>query len=139
MAEIARTQAELGALGPERLFRPYGVQGRIGAHLLSAAARDHLAATRATCVLWNVLPRDWLEPDDWVETALAMCAARPWSLMVLHDIASGAMRRLPEFLDRARAAGAQFVTGFPDDCVPIRDGVIRPGCEAYVTEAATAP
>ena len=133
VAEIAATQELLGPLAPERLFRPYGVQGRIGPHLLSPAARDHLIATRATCVLWNVLPRDWIEPGAWVATALAQCAATAWPLVVLHDIPSGAMRHLPGFLDRLLADGVAFTLELPPDCVPIRDGQPMAGCDAYVS------
>ncbi len=136
VAEIAETQTLLGPLAPERLFRPYGVQGRIGPHLLSPAARDHLRATGATCVLWNALPRDWLDPEGWVATALAQCEASPWPLMVLHDIPGGAMRHLPLFLDTLLAQGWRFTQHLPPDCLPIRAGVAQPGLEAFVSEPA---
>lgn len=138
VAEIARTQDLLADLAPEKLFRPYGVQGRIGPHLLSPAARDHLAATGATCVLWNALPRDWIEPDAWVETALGQYAALSWPLIVLHDIPSGAMRHLPRFLDTLLAQGVEFTQDLPPDCVPLRAGQPMPGLADYVSEPAEA-
>lgn len=131
--EIEATRLALGPGGDGRLFRPYGVQGRIGPHLLSAAARAHLIANGYTCVLWNALPRDWLDPEGWVETAMAQCAALPHALLTLHDLPTGAMRRLPELLDRLADAGAEIVQDYPADCLPIRDGVPQPGCDAYVT------
>ncbi len=136
--EIVAAQDLLGDLAPERLFRPYGVQGRIGPHLLSPAARDHLIATGATCVLWNALPRDWLDPDGWVETGLAQCAALDWALVVLHDIPTGAMRHLPEFIGRLQDRSVQFTQDLPPDCLPIVAGRAMPGCEAYVSAPAMA-
>ncbi len=138
VAEITATDALLDGLAPERLFRPYGVQGRIGPHLLSPAARDHLIARQATCVLWNALPRDWLEPDAWASTALTQCAGLDWPLVVLHDIPSGAMRHLPAFLDRLQASGVEFTQELPPDCLPICGGQAMPGLDRYVSERVSA-
>jgi peptidoglycan-N-acetylglucosamine deacetylase len=134
-AEIVATQHVLGSLAPDRLFRPYGAQGRIGPHLLSPAARDHLVAGGYTCVLWNALPGDWRDPDGWVERGLAQCAALAWSLVVLHDLPTGAMRRLAEFLDRLQGQGVEFTQDLPPDCLPIVAGRAMPGCDAYVAAA----
>jgi peptidoglycan/xylan/chitin deacetylase (PgdA/CDA1 family) len=124
-AEIGRTQAELGALShPDKLFRPHG-GGTVGPQLLSRAAADMLRAGGFTCVLWNAIPRDWAEPDAWVETALEQCASQPWSVMVLHDIPSGAMKHLPRFLDTAHSAGARFRQDFPAEVTPILRGRAR--------------
>ena len=126
--EIGRTQAALGALAhPDHLFRPFGGGGRLGPHLLSPPVVAFLRDGGFTCVLWNAIPRDWAEPEEWVERALAQCAAQPWTLMVLHDLPTGAMRHLPRFLAAARAAGARFRQEFPPDCVPLRRGrAVRP-------------
>lgn len=57
--EIVRTQRAIGELAhAEKWFRPFGGGGRIGPWLLSAAARDHLAAEGYSVVLWNSVPRD---------------------------------------------------------------------------------
>lgn len=131
--EIGRTQALLGELAhPDRLFRPNG-KGRLGPHLLSGTARDYLAAGRFTCVLWNAVPHDWDDPDGWVEVALAQCRAQPWSLLVLHDLPTGAMRHLARFLDAARDAGARFRQDFPPACLPLVRGRAMPGLEACVS------
>jgi peptidoglycan/xylan/chitin deacetylase (PgdA/CDA1 family) len=132
-AEIDRTQDLLGDLAPERLFRPYGDGGVIGPHLLSGRARDRLAAARFTCVVWNAVPRDWADPQGWVDTALALCAAREHSLLVLHDLPTGAMRLLPTFLDRLAEIGADVTTDLPSDCLPIVAGKIMAGCGRFVT------
>lgn len=135
-AEIGRTEALIGDLAhPDRLFRPFGGGGRLGPHLLSPSVRDHLQAGGYTCVLWNAIPRDWAEPDAWVETALAQCKAQPWTLIVLHDLPTGAMAHLPRFLDEVRAAGGRFRQDFPPDCLPIRRGVATMPLEPYVAAA----
>jgi peptidoglycan/xylan/chitin deacetylase (PgdA/CDA1 family) len=133
LREIIETQALLGDLAPERLFRPYGVEGRLGPHLLSAAARDYLVEQRFTCALWNAVPGDWRDPEGWADVALVMCRGRTWATVVLHDLPTGAMRLLPSFLDRLAETGAEFVQDFPLGCTPIIKGKCRPGLERYVT------
>lgn len=136
LEEIDGTQALLDDLiHPDRLFRPFGRGGAIGPHLLSRAALDRLTAGSYTMVLWNSIPRDWAEPDAWVETALAHCRSQPWTLMVLHDLPTGAMRHLERFIGLAREAGAQFRQDFPPDCVPLLRG--KPVC-ALDTFVSTA-
>jgi peptidoglycan/xylan/chitin deacetylase (PgdA/CDA1 family) len=134
LAEIERTDELIGAFAhPSRLFRPYGEGGILDQRLLSEAAVAHLRERRATCVIWNVLPRDWLDPQGWVETALAQIGEHEESLMVLHDIATGAMAHLERFIERALASGAEFRQAFPDECVLIRDGQPARSLDAYVT------
>jgi peptidoglycan/xylan/chitin deacetylase (PgdA/CDA1 family) len=122
-AEIGRTQALLGPLShPDRLFRPVGGGGRLGPHLLSAEARDHLLAQRHTVVLWSAVPGDWRDADGWPDVALAQCLAQPRPLLVLHDLPGGAMRHLDAFLGRLAETGATFRQDFPEDCVAMRRG-----------------
>jgi len=131
--EIGRTQALIGDLSrPERLFRPFGGGGKLGPHLLSRATLDFLTAGGFTCVLWNAIPRDWDDAEGWVGRALDQIRAQPWTLMVLHDLPSGAMRHLDRFLGMARDAGARFRQDFPPDCVPIRAGAVVLPVEPYV-------
>ncbi|MGG5887567.1 polysaccharide deacetylase family protein [Falsiroseomonas sp. HC035] len=123
-SEIGRTQALLGPLShPDRLFRPVGGGGRLGPHLLSVEARDHLQAHRHTVVLWSAVPGDWRDPDGWPDIALAQCLAQPRPLLVLHDLPGGAMRHLDTFLGRLVEAGATFRQDFPEDCVAMRRGI----------------
>jgi peptidoglycan/xylan/chitin deacetylase (PgdA/CDA1 family) len=138
--EIGRTEDLIGDLAhAPRFFRPNGGGGRLGPHLLSARARDYLIARQYSVVLWNAIPEDWTDAEGWVARALAQCASQPWSLMVLHDIPSGAMAHLETFLRQAREAGAQFVQEFPPQCVPLDAGVAAPQLADYVTgEAARA-
>lgn len=132
--EIGRTQDELGDLSmPERYFRPGGGGGILDQRLFSRAAVDFLTSGGFTCVLWNAIPHDWDDPDGWVETALAQCRAQPWSLMVLHDLPTGAMVHLERFIDAVGEAGGTIRQDFPPDCVPIvRGEIVRP-MNAYIT------
>jgi peptidoglycan/xylan/chitin deacetylase (PgdA/CDA1 family) len=134
--EIARTQRLIGPLAhPHRWFRPLGGGGHVDRRLLNAAALRYLTEHRFSCVLWSAVPRDWADPDGWVETALAQLTARDWTLMVLHDLPTGAMRHLPRFLDAVRAAGGRFRQDFPPDCVPLLDGRLTGPIRDYVAAA----
>lgn len=122
-AELAATDALLAPLVPApKWFRPFGGGGKLGPHLLSRRAVDHLLAHRYSCVLWNSVPGDWLDPQGWPEEALADCDARSHTLMVLHDIPNACLEGLDGFLHRARARGVRFTTECPPDCVPILGG-----------------
>ncbi len=80
------------------------------------------------------MPRDYADPVGWVDRALAECASRPWTAMVLHDLPNGAMDHLPRFLDEALAAGARFRQEFPPECTPVVRGEVRASLEAFVTQ-----
>ena len=132
--EIRRTQDLIGELAHEmRWFRPFGGGGNLDARLLKPSVVDYLTRNSFSCVLWNAIPRDWSDPDDWVERALGQCRAQAWSLMVLHDLPTGAMDHLEAFLDRAATAGARFRQDFPSACVPIRQGEIVAPIDTYVS------
>jgi peptidoglycan/xylan/chitin deacetylase (PgdA/CDA1 family) len=126
IAEFDQTQNAIGALvHPHRFFRPYGQGGNLDKRLLSRAVVDHLARARATIVLWSALPRDWEDAEGWVERALAQSAAGPWSLMVLHDLPTGAMRHLDRFLGLVADRGGRIRQDFPPDCLPMVDGQMK--------------
>jgi peptidoglycan/xylan/chitin deacetylase (PgdA/CDA1 family) len=123
VAEIDRTQQQLGDLADaDRLFRPAAGGGVIGPKMMSAAASDHLLAERYSCVLWNSVPRDWEDIEGWPRTALADIARLAWPVVVVHDVATGAMERLEDFLAQAKDLGAEFTQDFPTDCTPIWRG-----------------
>ena len=131
-AEINRTQAEIGALAhPRRYFRPFG-GGNLDRRLLNEAALRLLQRERFTCVLWNSLPRDWEDADGWVARAMTQAAAQPWTLMVLHDMPTGAMKHLDRFLGEARDRGAVFRQDFPPACVPVLEGEVVAPVDGYV-------
>lgn len=133
--EIGRTQALIGPLAhPDRLFRPFGSGGILDDALLSRAAVDLLVRDGYSCVLWNVIPRDWEDPEGWVEVALAQCAAEAWPLVVLHDLPTAAMDRLGTFLARLRDEGYAFVQDFPADCVPVRRGRVVGAIDGFVSD-----
>jgi len=132
--EIARTQSLIGDLAhPQRWFRPFGGGGNLDERLLKPSVVDHLCKGGYSCVLWNAIPRDWDDPDGWTVRALAQCRAQGWSLMVLHDLPSGAMRHLEALLDSAIEAGARLRQDFPPGCVPIRAGKIVLPIQSFVS------
>jgi peptidoglycan-N-acetylglucosamine deacetylase len=132
--EIGRTQDAIGNLAhANRWFRPFGGGGHLDERLLKPSVVEYLARNKHSCVLWNAIPRDWDDPDGWADRALEQCRSQPWSLMVLHDLPSGAMNHLEGFIDRAGKAGARFHQDFPPDCVPIRSGEIVRSIEPYVS------
>ena len=123
LEEIDATQALIGDLAhPSRWFRPFGRGGVLDERLLSPSAVEHLKANGYSCVLWNSVPRDWEDPDAWIERCLADVDANDWTVVVLHDLPTGAMDRLPTFLDALDARHAEIVQDFPDAVVPIRNG-----------------
>jgi hypothetical protein len=87
-------------------------------------------------VLWNSVPRDWEDPTDWPERALADVARQDWTLLVLHDVPTGAMAALPRFLERALSAGVEITRELPPACVPIRRGVIEGSLDGLLGEAS---
>jgi peptidoglycan/xylan/chitin deacetylase (PgdA/CDA1 family) len=133
-AELGRTQNLIGGLAhPDRLFRPFGRGGALGAHLLNRRVVDFLVAGRFSCVLWNAIPRDWEDADGWPARAHASCGEQAWTLMVLHDLPTGAMRHLERFIEDVRAAGGRFRQDFPLECLPLLRGEPQPGLQACVS------
>jgi peptidoglycan-N-acetylglucosamine deacetylase len=143
LAEFERTEEALAWLhGPclhtgrlpqeQRLFRPYGGKGALGPHLLHPAVVERMVAGGYTCVIWNSVPGDFRRPDDWLEIAMADCLLRPWSLVVLHDLPTGAMAHLDEFIRRLRDLGIDITQEFPPECLPIVNGKIVLPMAQYV-------
>jgi peptidoglycan-N-acetylglucosamine deacetylase len=122
IAEIDRTQELLGELGSERLFRPFGGDLPLDGRVLSGTAYDYLRRNRYTCVLWNCIPRDWENPITWPERALGDIRVNPWTVVVVHDLPSGAMNVLGSFIQRARDIGGEFVSDFPECVTPLLHG-----------------
>jgi peptidoglycan/xylan/chitin deacetylase (PgdA/CDA1 family) len=132
--EIMDTQGLIGELAhPDLLFRPFGGGGDLGPHLLNNTAVDILQQQRMTCVLWNAIPRDWEDPRGWAEVALSQCLAQPWTVLVLHDLPTGAMGRLKIFIDRLLDHGGRFRQDFPPQCVPIVRGEVVAEIRSFVT------
>lgn len=123
--ELAATERLLAPFaGERRLFRPFGRGGKIGRHLLSREALSYLLARRYSCVLWNVVPGDWIDPEGWVDAAVEGVRRETDALVVLHDIIGPAMDRLDRFLGLLEDGGSTIVQPYPERCVPVRDGVI---------------
>lgn len=121
--EFERTEQALKWLDqPVHLFRPYGRGGTLGRHLLHPAVVERLESGGYTCVLWKFVSGDWKNPDAWMSKALADCRANEWSMVVLHDIPSGAMLHLDEFIRRLKGERMELVQEYPPDCLPIVNG-----------------
>jgi peptidoglycan-N-acetylglucosamine deacetylase len=135
LSEIEGAQARIGRLShPDKLFRPYGNSGRLGPHLLSEAALDHLVAQDYRTVIWNNVPGDWKDPDGWVERCVAEASTQDWSVVVLHDIEGGCLARLPELLRRLEDLGVIFQQDFPDSVTLTRAGKIVSLPPGYVAD-----
>jgi peptidoglycan-N-acetylglucosamine deacetylase len=121
--EILEAQAVIDGLShPDHLFRPYGGGGVLSRRVLTKGAVRTLEQGDYTCVLWNCVPRDWEDPDAWMQRTLDAVDSQPWTLVVLHDQDTGAMRHLSSFLAEVVARGIELRQDFPDECVPIRRG-----------------
>lgn len=137
LREFEQTEEALGWLDqPRRLFRPYARAGTLGRHLLHPAVMEKLRAGGYSCVLWNCVPGDWRDPERWVERAIADSRSRQWSLVVLHDLPSGAMAHLDRFIRALRGDGVDLTQEYPPECVPIADGKIMQPLDQFVAEEA---
>ncbi len=125
VAEIATAHDVLREFTGERfLFRPWGTEGQLDRRCLNRTAVDYLVSGKHTCVLWNSVPRDWADPVGWVDRALADVRARKHTVVVIHDVPSGAMNQLARFLDELDRSGVALTAELPRECVPIVDGRI---------------
>ena len=110
--------------GENFLFRPWGTEGKLDRRCLNRSAVNYLLSGKHTCVLWNSVPRDWADPGGWVARALTDIRAREHTVVVIHDVPSGAMDALPLFLDELHRNGVAVTAELPTECVPIVDGRI---------------
>jgi peptidoglycan/xylan/chitin deacetylase (PgdA/CDA1 family) len=133
VAELRRTESLIGAhASPHPLFRPYGEGGILDRRVLCPAAVSYLCENGYSCIGWNAIPRDWDDPKGWVATALRQISEQDETLLVLHDIPSGAMEHLEDFIVRAREAGATFRQEFPEACRLIWKGKPAVDLDAFI-------
>lgn len=134
--EIGRTDIALADLRhPDRLFRPFagkGQGGALGPTLLSPSTVAYLERGQFTCVLWNVIAREWEMPDEWVAPAVELCVRQQHALIVLHDLPNGAMTHLPRFIATVRSRGGRFRQDFPASAMPIARGVRMQPLDAFM-------
>jgi peptidoglycan/xylan/chitin deacetylase (PgdA/CDA1 family) len=145
--ELDTTRALIGACaGAEKLFRPYGREGRIGPHLFSHAAAQHLLDQHYRAILWNTVPGDWRDPDGWLDVCLHQVAQRDWSVIVLHDIANGCLPHLPALIAHLKAQDVRFEQDFPRDVellragrlIGLNEGLIGDGTQGLCTRRSSA-
>ncbi len=121
ISEIGRAQELLDDFtDADRCFRPWGTEGALERRCLNQTAVDYLVERKHTCVLWNSVPRDWADPRGWVSRALVDIRNQEHTVIVLHDLPTGAMKLLPQFLDELEDSRLQVTTQFPADCVTHR-------------------
>ncbi len=133
--EISATEALIGDLAPPvPLFRPYANSGVLDRRVLNRRAVEFLVGQGYSLVLWNALPRDWVDAG-WVERAIDQCSRQPWTVLVLHDAFGRALPGLERFLPLVSAAGGCFRQDFPDPCVPIRAGAVRHPIDHLVSQS----
>ena len=131
-AEVTRGHEVIGALAhADKMFRPYCNSGVMDARVFKRHHIARLAADGYTCVMFNVLTGDWNDRDGWIARAMAEIDSRPWTTLVLHDIAGrhdtpgpSSMQRLAEFIELLRDGGHDIVQEFDPACVPMRRGEI---------------
>jgi peptidoglycan/xylan/chitin deacetylase (PgdA/CDA1 family) len=88
------------------LFRPPG--GGVDASVVAAAA-----AAGMRTVTWDVDPTDWANPGSAAVYSRVVDAARPGSIVLMHDGGgdrSGTLAALPRIVDTLRARGLRFET-----------------------------
>lgn len=132
-AEVTRTQDLIGDLAhPDKLFRPFCNAGIINHRVFKKAHVERLVEDGYTCVMFNCVTQDWEDREGWVDRGLSALQERPWTNMVLHDIAgwptgteTGSMQRLDEFLSRAQEDGHKIIQDFAADTLPIVRGEIK--------------
>lgn len=138
--EILETQRLIEPYAhPEKYFRPFGNGGLMGPHLLSEEALSCLVEHKFTCLLWNSIPRDWNDPDGWVERGIAQAMEQDWTVVVLHDIPGACVSRLEEYITRARDQGIEIVQEIPESVLPIRHGRVVSLPDLYVAGRVAMP
>jgi peptidoglycan-N-acetylglucosamine deacetylase len=132
--EIDGTQELIGWLAhPDRLFRPFGRGGVLDDRLLGTQAVNRLAAGRYSVALWTSVPRDWEDVAGWPDRAMTDVERDDWTVVVVHDLPTGAMDHLPRFLDRLDADGVTVAQELPDACVPMRRGEVVGDLSPFVS------
>ena len=130
--EITGTDELMGDLRhPEHLWRPYGKGGVTDDSIVGPNGARMLAEGGYTCVLWTSVPIDGIEPDARVERALADIESTSWSVVVLHDLPTGAMDHLPRFFDELDHRGIEVRAD-----TPTRAHRCVAGCPRYQSGAA---
>jgi peptidoglycan/xylan/chitin deacetylase (PgdA/CDA1 family) len=107
-ANIAPTTSLTEAITHFRpcLFRPPG--GAVNSSVVAAAGEDRLRT-----IDWDVDPADWSTPGSAAVYSRIVSAARPGSIILMHDGGgnrSGTLAALPAVIDTLRARGYSFAT-----------------------------
>ncbi|HEX7060298.1 MAG TPA: polysaccharide deacetylase family protein [Solirubrobacterales bacterium] len=106
--DLAATSARIEAATHFRpcLFRPPG--GGVDAAVIAAAGEAGMRT-----VTWDVDPSDWTNPGSGAVYGRVVDAARPGSIILMHDGGGdrgGTLAALPRIIDALRARGYRFAT-----------------------------
>jgi len=138
--EVAKSQKVIGDLAhPDRLFRPFCNAGVIDHRVFKRDHIERLAKDGYTCVMFNAVTGDWADREGWLTRGIAEIESRPWTTLVLHDIAgwpdgtqTGSMERLEEFINLVRDGGHEIVQELDPACTPMRRGELIQSMDALV-------
>ena len=123
--EIGGNEEIIKEYNQHKLFRPYMAGGIISPKIFSQEAVDFLCLNKYTLVLFNVLPKDWENPQTWHLEALEQMENYDWSDIIIHDVSLyNSMPKLEEFLNEVEKREIEIVQDFPPDCMPIVKGNI---------------
>ncbi len=135
--EIGRTQAAMAGLIHPHRYLPAVRRRRQSRPAPDVAAGGRLSGARPLYMRVVEFDPARLGRSRRLGRARAFRNARsqPWTLMVLHDLPTGAMRHLDAFLDKVGEAGGRIRQDFPPDCMPIVDGAVVRPIDDYVAAA----
>lgn len=106
-----------GGPAPTLLRPPYGDR--------SAALTQVAQSMGLVEILWNVDPEDWTNPGADAVVQRVVSAAKPGSIILMHDLHQGTVDALPRIIDALQAKGMTLVT------VPELIGQQPPGANVF--------
>ena len=105
------------------MFSPFGGVGPSVSICYHAMLRIFAGRRLYLCAL-ELSPTRLGRPGWLGRTALDDCQTQEWTLLVLHDIDTGAMKQLDGFIQRLLAQRIEISQDFPPDCVPMHAGKV---------------
>ena len=111
--------------GESFLFRPWGTEGQLDRRCLNRTAVDYLVSGEAHLRVMEQRAARLGGSGRMGRSRAIRCPGRKNdTVVVVHDLPSGAMDELPRFLDGLDRNGVAVTDELPDECVPIIGGRI---------------